>query len=114
MVGVRVDLTQSAHGDLADIIECYTAQCVSQVGVPLVTEIRDRLRQLNAFPDSGKLVPEFDTPWLSELEHSPYRIVCRRDGDAVTVVRVWRSGVEEPEVSRIASPSRIGGVALSI
>jgi plasmid stabilization system protein ParE len=91
MGDVRVDLAQSARDDLADIIEWYTAQGVPLVGVRLVTEIRDGLRQLKAFPDSGRMVPEFDTPWLRELEHPPFRIVYRRDEDAVTVVRVWRS-----------------------
>jgi len=91
MVDVRVHLAQSARDDLADIIEWYTSQDVPHVGVRLVTEIRDRLRQLNSFPDSGRIVPEFDTPWLRELEYPPFRIVYRRDEDAVTVVRVWRS-----------------------
>jgi plasmid stabilization system protein ParE len=88
---VRVDLAQSARDDLADIIDWYTSQDAPRVGIRLVTEIRDRVRQLTTFPDSGKLVPEFDTPWLRELEHPPFRIVYRRDEDAVTVVRVWRS-----------------------
>ena len=91
MGNVRVDLAQSARDDLADIIESYSSQGVPHVGVRLVTEIRDRLSQLKAFPDSGKPVPEFDTPWLRELEHPPFRIAYRRDEDAVTVVRVWRS-----------------------
>jgi len=88
---VRVDLAQSARDDLADIIDWYSSQDVPDVGVRLVAEIRDKLRQLNTFPDSGRLVPEFETPWLRELEHPPFRIVYRRDEDAVTVVRVWRS-----------------------
>jgi plasmid stabilization system protein ParE len=88
---VRVDLAQSARDDLADIIEWYTSQGVPQVGRRLVMEVRDRLQQLDAFPDSGKLVPEFESPWLRELEHPPFRIVYRRDEDAITVARVWRS-----------------------
>ncbi len=91
MGSVRVDLAQSARDDLADIIEWYASQGAPHVGVRLVTEIRDRLRQLNTFPDSGKVAAEFDTLWLRELEHPPFRIVYRRDDDAVTVVRVWRS-----------------------
>ena len=91
MGDVRVDLAQTARDDLAGILEWYASQGVPHVGVRLVTEIRDRLRQLYTFPDSGKQVPEFDTPWLRELEHPPFRIVYRRDEDAVTVVRVWRS-----------------------
>jgi plasmid stabilization system protein ParE len=46
---------------------------------------------LATFPDSGKVVPEFETPWLRELELPLFRIVYRRDESVVTVVRVWRS-----------------------
>jgi plasmid stabilization system protein ParE len=88
---MRVELAQSARDDFADIIEWYTSQGVPRVGVRPVTEIRDPLRQLNTFPDSGKVVPEFATPWLRELEYPPFRIVYRGNEDAVTVVRVWRS-----------------------
>jgi toxin ParE1/3/4 len=87
----RVELAQSAREDLADILEWYASQGVPSVGTRLVTEIRDRLHQLSAFPDSGRVVPEFDTPALRELEHPPFRVVYRHDEDAVTVVRVWRS-----------------------
>ena len=90
-VSARIDLARSARDDLAAILEWYASQGVPQVGIRLVTEIRDRIVQLRDFPDSGKMVPEFETPWLRELEHPPFRIVYRRDDDLVTVVRVWRS-----------------------
>ena len=91
MTRARVGIAQSARDDLADILEWYSSHGVPAVGTRLVTEIRDRVRQLSAFPESGKVVPEFDTPALRELEHPPFRIVYRRDDDSVTVVRVWRS-----------------------
>jgi plasmid stabilization system protein ParE len=91
MEDMRVDLARSARNDLAGIIEWYASQGVPQVGRRLVIEIRDRIRQLNTFPDSGKMVPEFESPMLRELEYPPFRIVYRRDEDAVIVVRVWRS-----------------------
>lgn len=91
MAGARIDLAQSARDDLADIIAWYTSEGVPHVGLRLVREIRDRIVQLAEFPDSGRMVPEFDSPWLRELEHPPFRIVYRRDDDAVVIVRVWRS-----------------------
>jgi len=91
MAHARVEIAQSARDDLGDILQWYSTQGVPHVGVRLVTEIRDRLRQLAMFPESGRAVPEFDSPWLRELEHPPFRIVYRRDDDSVTVVRVWRS-----------------------
>ena len=82
---------QSARDDLRDIMDWYASQGVPNVGVRLVLEIIDRAEQLAMFPDSGKMVPEFDSPFLRELEYPPFRIVYRRDEQTVTVARVWRS-----------------------
>jgi toxin ParE1/3/4 len=82
---------QSARDDLRDILDWYASQEVPQVGTRMVLEIVARVRQLAVFPDSGKVVPELETPWLRELERPPFRIVYRRDETVVTVVRVWRS-----------------------
>jgi toxin ParE1/3/4 len=88
---VGIEFAQSARDDLRDILDWYASQEVPEVGRRVVLEIVDRVRQLAMFPDSGKVVPELDTPWLRELEHSSFRIVYRRDETAVIVVRVWRS-----------------------
>ena len=88
---VRIDFAKSAEDDLADIVAWYTTQDVPSVGRRLVTAVFDRVVQLAMFPDSGRVVPEFNTPWLRELELPPYRIVYRRDDTVVTIVRVWRS-----------------------
>ncbi len=87
----RVEFAQSARDDLRAIMNWYASQDVPQVGRRLAQEVIDRVRQLETFPDSGKAVPEFDTTWLRELEHPPFRIVYRRDEESVTIVRVWRS-----------------------
>jgi len=87
----RVEFAQSASDDLRDIMDWYASQDVPQVGRRLAQEVIDRVRQLQTFPDSGKVVPEFDTTWLRELEHPPFRIIYRRDEESITVVRVWRS-----------------------
>jgi len=87
----RIEFADSAREDLRGIIDWYSAQDVPDVGRRLASEIIERLRQLESFPDSGRVVPEFETPWLRELEHPPFRIVYRRDEGLVTVVRIWRS-----------------------
>jgi plasmid stabilization system protein ParE len=69
----------------------YSSQQVPDVGKRRVAAIIERVEQLAMFPDSGRVVPEFGTPWLRELELPPFRIVYRRDEAVVTVVRVWRS-----------------------
>jgi len=98
----RFDLSfaKSAEDDLLDILAWYSAQQVPEVGRRLVTAIIERIEQLAMFPDSGRVVPEFETPWLRELELPPYRIVYRREDTMVTIVRVWRSErlmSEEPD-----------------
>lgn len=88
---IRVDFAQSARDDLRDMMAWYESQGVPEVGRRMAAEVIDRVRQLEMFPDSGKVAPEFDTTWLRELEHPPFRIVYRRDELSVTIVRVWRS-----------------------
>jgi toxin ParE1/3/4 len=87
---IEVGFAKSAEDDMLDILDWYSSQLVPEVGLRMVAAVVKRVEQLAKFPDSGKLVPEFDTPWLRELELPPYRIVYRRDEAAVTVVRVWR------------------------
>lgn len=98
---VRVEFAQSARDDLRDILEWYSSQEVPEVGKRLVAEIVGRVDQLVMFPDTGKVVPEFETPWLREVQHPPFRIVYRRDEGLVTIVRVWRS-------ERLMGPEPLG------
>ena len=39
----------------------------------------------------GRIVPEFDRPFVRELIHLPFRIVYRLESKRVRIVRVWRS-----------------------
>jgi len=91
-MAARIDVrfAKSAEDDLLGILAWYSSQA-PEVGERLVAAVIERVEQLAAFPDSGKVVPEFETPWLRELEMPPFRIIYRRDEVMVTVVRVWRS-----------------------
>lgn len=53
--------------------------------------LRDLEQALADHPDMGRVVPEFEQPFLRELIHPPFRIVYRRDPQRVRIVRVWRS-----------------------
>jgi len=88
---LRIGFAKSAEDDLLDIISWYSSQQAPEVGERLVRAVFERVEQLAMFPDSGKIVPEFETPWLRELEMPPFRIVYRRDEALITIVRVWRS-----------------------
>ncbi len=69
---IRVEFVRSGRDDLRDIMDWYASQDVPGVGGRLVLEIIDRVRQLATFPDGSKVVPEFETPWLRELDHAPF------------------------------------------
>jgi plasmid stabilization system protein ParE len=90
-VAVKVTVAESAFRDLEEIVAYYQAQGVPEVGRRLVAEILARIESLRLHPDSGRIVPEFESPNLRELIHAPFRIVYRREPRRVRVVRVWRS-----------------------
>ena len=91
MPGLSVGFTESALRDLEKIRYWYREQGVSKVGDRLITEVFDRVERLVDYPDIGRVVPEFDQPFLRELIHPPFRIVYRRDPGQLRVVRIWRS-----------------------
>jgi toxin ParE1/3/4 len=90
-VAARISLSESAVADLESIRDWYVSQDAAEAGDRLVREILAVLDQLTEFPASGRIVPEFEQPWLRELIRPPFRIVYRLDGDRIRVVRVWRS-----------------------
>lgn len=91
-MAAQVTFSESAVRDLQELMEWYAAQSASEVGESLVRDVFASVDQLAAFPASGRVVLEFDQPWLRELVRPPFRVVYRVDGDRVRVVRVWRSG----------------------
>ncbi len=86
-----VTFAESAIQDLEEVLAWYATQGVADVGARLVADVIARDEQLERFPESGRVVPEFEAPWLRELIVAPFRIVYRVDEVRVRVVRVWRS-----------------------
>lgn len=86
-----ISFAESALRDLEEVRIWYTEQGVPEVGARLVAEVFQRVQVLADHPDMGRVVPEFDQPFLRELIHPPFRIVYRRDPRRVGIVRVWRS-----------------------
>ena len=87
----RIAFAESAVRDLEALRDWYITQSAPEVGERLVREILASVAQLVDFPEYGRVVPEFDQPWLRELVRPPFRIVYRVDGERVRVARVWRS-----------------------
>ena len=91
MAKVAIGFAESALTDLESIRAWYAEQGVPDVGERLIGEIVASIEALADHPDMGRIVPEFDQPFLRELIRPPFRIVYRRDPKHVRVVRVWRS-----------------------
>ncbi|MHB1529509.1 MAG: type II toxin-antitoxin system RelE/ParE family toxin [Acidiferrobacteraceae bacterium] len=91
MSGVVISIAESTLRDLEAVRAWYTEQGVPDAGARLVIEVFQRIQALADHPDVGRVVPEFDQPFLRELIHPPFRIVYRRDPQRVRIVRVWRS-----------------------
>lgn len=88
---MTISFAESALRDLEAVRAWYVEQGVPDVGVRLVAEVFQRVQTLADHPDLGRVVPEFDQPFLRELIQPPFRIVYRRDPQRVRIVRVWRS-----------------------
>lgn len=91
MAKVAIRFAESALADLESIRDWYAEQDVPEVGERLIGEIVASIEALADHPDMGRIVPEFDQPFLRELIRPPFRVVYRRDPKHVRVVRVWRS-----------------------
>ncbi|MEN8659312.1 MAG: hypothetical protein RLZZ174_2108 [Pseudomonadota bacterium] len=91
MAKVAIGFAESALADLESIRDWYSEQDVPEVGERLIGEIVASLEALANHPDMGRVVPEFDQPFLRELIRPPFRIVYRRDPKHVRIVRIWRS-----------------------
>ena len=89
-MAVQIRFSESAAADLEDSVSWYAERGLAEVGVRLVRELLERLDHLAEHPDMGRMVPEFGQPALREIIHPPFRIVYRRDHNAVRIVRVWR------------------------
>ncbi len=91
MPAVTVSIAKSALHDLETVRAWYVEEGVPDVGVRLLAEVLQRIQSLADHPDLGRVVPEFDQPFLRELLQPPFRIVYRRDPQRVRIVRVFRS-----------------------
>jgi plasmid stabilization system protein ParE len=87
--------SESALADLEGIGAWYDSQGVPDVGRRLIEEIMARIEGLTEFPETGRMVPEFNQQQLRELIHPPFRIVYRlsaaQPADEIQIIRVWRS-----------------------
>ena len=71
---VKINWTPQSKGDLISIAD-FIAQDSTKYAKIQVKRIRERVRQLSSFPNSGREVPELDNPRIREIILGSYRII---------------------------------------
>ena len=56
-----------------------------------IGKIINRVDQLESFPKSGRVVPEFNSKIIRELIEGNYRIVYKINSDNISIVRIHHS-----------------------
>lgn len=88
---LSVRFADSAVSDLDDVLKYYEKEQAPDTGKRLISEIIETAARLAAFPQSGRIVPEFNISDLREIIYPPFRLVYRCDKKKVRIIRVWRS-----------------------
>jgi plasmid stabilization system protein ParE len=88
----EVTWSPSARFDLREIL-AYIAEDDPVAGQRFVRCVFNSVDRLRLFPESGRVVPEFENPAIREVIRRPCRIVYRINTarSLVEIVRVWHA-----------------------
>ncbi|MBK8482971.1 MAG: type II toxin-antitoxin system RelE/ParE family toxin [Saprospiraceae bacterium] len=89
---VKIVWTELALEDLK-IIHNYIAQDSTSYASRFIDKLLARVKQLETFPKSGRVVPEFGIDSIRELIEGNYRIVYKVNSEAVYIARVQHSAM---------------------
>jgi toxin ParE1/3/4 len=89
----------SAQLDLKDIA-AFIAEDSPSAAQRFVKSLFQVVERLADFPESGRMVPEFDDPGIREVIRRPCRIVYRinRGERAIEIARVWHAARGTPDI----------------
>lgn len=79
--------TEPGYESLEDVRR-YVAQHSPQTAQAVVERIVRATRQLETFPDSGRLLPDSDGPNVREIIVLGYRVIYRVTGNIVEILLV--------------------------
>ena len=98
-MGWKIIIAPSAQADLEDIAR-YIAQHNSDAAVRMGYELITRAESVAAFPEVGRVVPEFRQPNLREVICRSYRVIYRlRLADhSLEIVRFWHGARGFPHI----------------
>lgn len=65
-----------------------------------IKKIFQTVERLTDFPESGRIVPEFENPEIREVIRSPFRIVYKFHSEKkiIEIVRVWHGSRGSPDI----------------
>lgn len=87
---VRIIWTELALDDLKNIHD-YVSRESHVYAIRLVDKIIGRVQQLEIFPESGKIVPEFGEKSIKELIEGNYRIIYKIHSEYIGISRIHHS-----------------------
>ena len=84
----KITLSESAYADLAGI-ENYITQDSPSIARNFINRIFEKMEQLYAHPESGRVVPEFNNKKIRELLLKKYRIVYQiLNEEEIVILRI--------------------------
>ncbi|MFN8619036.1 MAG: type II toxin-antitoxin system RelE/ParE family toxin [Dehalococcoidia bacterium] len=84
---MKVRWSQKAKSDIR-AIRAQRAKYSVESSDALVRALARRTRQLAEFPDSGRMIPEFENTYLRELIEQEFRIMYERFPDSIVIICV--------------------------
>ncbi len=92
----RIRWTEPADEDLTDI-RAFIARDSRRNANRFIRRIRDAVKYLARFPESGSLVPEFEDVQLREIFVGNYRIIYNFDGREILIHMVIHGARRLPD-----------------
>ena len=87
---VKILWTEFAIEDLRSIHE-YISKDSKRYADRFVEKLILRVDQLETFPKSGRVVPEFNIQTIRELKEGNYRIIYKISSNQISIIRVHHS-----------------------
>ena len=89
----------TARLDLWDLLS-YIAESDPQAAAEFGRSVLKSIERLADFPESGRIVPEFNDPTIREVVRRPCRVVYRlKKGEReVEIARIWHAARGIPEL----------------
>ena len=88
----KIEWSELARIDLRSIYE-YISNDSAFYAQRLIDKIAGRINQLDNFPQSGRIVSEFNNEMIRELIEGSYRIVYYINDDRVYISRIYHSAM---------------------